>query len=61
LGWIIKETQGSIGFEEQDKVLNIILKRIPENAKVVLWGIALWDTSLDRVVLSSEMGLSALT
>jgi hypothetical protein len=45
LGWIIKETQGSIGFEEQAKVLNQVLKWVPESAKVVLMGDRAYGTA----------------
>jgi hypothetical protein len=38
LGWVIKKTQGSIGFDEQVQVLNTVGAWIPEGSKVILMG-----------------------
>lgn len=38
LCWVIKETQGTIGFEEQVSALNIVQRWIPDSSKVVLMG-----------------------
>jgi hypothetical protein len=38
LSWVIRETQGSIGFEEQACALNVVSKWIPYGSKVVLMG-----------------------
>ncbi len=38
LGWVIKETQGLIGFEEQKQLLDSITAWIPEACKIVLMG-----------------------
>lgn len=38
LGWVVKETQGSIGFEDQEKILNQIAEWVPKGCKIVLMG-----------------------